>query len=190
MIKIEDIAIKSVSVVVPDQELVCKELGGLFGEKEIKRIVTSSGISRLRISEKNQTASDLCFESAQVLIKDNNLEEIKGIVFVSQTPDFILPSTSATLQSRLGLSSNVVTFDINGGCTGYIHGLYLAVLSASSINGDVLLLAGDTISRHICEKDRSLRLIMGDAGSATIVGPSAGKEMAFSFSRTDRGVDS
>lgn len=178
--KVEKVSIKAVSVTVPGKKIRCSDFDEMFGTKEVARISRSSGISELRIVENGQTTSDLCVEAATPLL-GRFKETIGGIVFVSQTPDYILPSTSSTLQNRLGLKKDIVTYDINSGCTGYVHGLYIAALMAASLNGDILVCAGDTISRHISEKDRSLKLIMGDAGSSTIVGPSVGKKMGFSF---------
>ena len=178
--KVEGVAVKAVSTAVPRKIIRCHDFDDLFGIREISRIERSSGISALRVAEEGQTASDLCVEATGPLLK-SGVEGIRGVVFVSQTPDYILPATSATLQDRLGLRQDTVTFDINGGCTGYVHGLFLAALLASSLQGNVLVCAGDVISKHISERDRSLKLIMGDAGSSTIVGPSGGEGMDFSF---------
>jgi len=48
--------------------------------------------------------------------------------FVTQTPDDLMPGVAVQLQHRLGLSKDVVAFDINYGCSGYIYGLYQAAM--------------------------------------------------------------
>lgn len=172
--------VKSIASAIPKDIQLNSDFAELFGSKEIARISKSSGISSLRVS-KQHTASDLCQEAAQLLLNDTDRSEIKGIVFVSQTPDFILPATSCTLQNRLGLPTDIVTYDVNGGCCGFIHGLHLASMLSESHNGDILLLCGDTITKHISPKDRSLRLIMGDAGTAALVGRSDAEASPFRF---------
>ena len=85
-----------------------------FKEGEAEKVIASTGIERRHIADGNTTSGDLCYKAAEKLI-DNlgwNREEIDCLVFVSQTPDYILPSTSCILQGRLGLSQNCYTIDI------------------------------------------------------------------------------
>jgi len=178
--RVEHVGIRAISVAVPRRRVRCSDFGELFGVKEVSRIVASSGISELRIVEEGQTASDLCAEAALPLL-ENRRDGIRAVVFVSQTPDYILPATGAALQHRLGLPQDIVAYDVSSGCTGYLHGLSLASMLSSASGGDVLLCAGDAISGYVSERDRSLRLIMGDAGSATLVGPSEGSSLPFRF---------
>jgi 3-oxoacyl-[acyl-carrier-protein] synthase-3 len=101
--------------------------------------------------------------------------DVDGIVFVSQTPDHILPATSVCLQHRLGLPTSAPAFDIPYGCSGYIYGLFqAALLIHAGACRNVLVCAGDTISRFIHPKDRSVRMVFGDAGTATLVSRGTG----------------
>jgi 3-oxoacyl-[acyl-carrier-protein] synthase-3 len=96
--------------------------------------------------------------------------EIDGIVFVSQTPDHIMPATSAILQHRLGLERRVAAFDISYGCSGYVYGLLQAdLLVSAGLCRSVLVCAGDTTTRVVNPRDRALRMLFGDGGSATLV---------------------
>ncbi len=40
------------------------------------------------------------------------------MIFVSQTPDYILPATSCVLHGTMGLKKNCVCLDISLGCSG------------------------------------------------------------------------
>jgi 3-oxoacyl-[acyl-carrier-protein] synthase-3 len=109
---------------------------------------------------------------------------IDGIVFVSQTPDYILPATSAALQHRLGIPIESVAFDINYGCSGYIYGLFQAALLVSTgACENVLVCAGDVTTQLINHQDRSVRMLFGDAGSASLVSKGE-NSMAFNI-KTD-----
>ena len=90
------------------------------GEKVLK----STGI-RYRHLAKDITASDLCYEAACDMFTqlDISKSDVEILIFVSQTPDFILPATAPILQHRLELDSHVAAFDINMGCSGYVYGL-------------------------------------------------------------------
>ncbi len=132
----------------------------------------STGISNTRYVDDNVSASDLCYHSANHIIEGLGIdrESIDGLIFVSQTRDFIMPQTSFILQDKLGLKKETICFDMPLGCTGYIQGLYQASLLINSGSCQkVLLLCGDALSKYIDEDDKSLKCLIGDAGSATLI---------------------
>jgi 3-oxoacyl-[acyl-carrier-protein] synthase-3 len=164
--------ILAISSAVPANKLELKDLSGCFSELEINKIIRTTGISSVRIANDNITSADLCFESAEKLLFETKIprSSIGALIFVSQTADFKLPQTSHILQSRLGLNKETYCLDIPLGCSGYIHGLLQASLLLNSGCCDyALVLAGDTTSKMINNLDRSLRMVFGDAGSATLV---------------------
>ncbi len=180
-VSINGICIKGISSCIPKNQLDLKDLSKQFGELEVERIIKSTGIEKIRIADEGTCASDLCASAANYLMSETHLNpnEIDGLIFVSETPDYIIPATSVILQHKLGLPTSSVVFDINYGCSGYIYGLYLASLLVSSKScKNVLLLVGDVITPFVNKLDRSLRMILGDAGSASII--SEGDEK-FSF---------
>jgi 3-oxoacyl-[acyl-carrier-protein] synthase-3 len=169
---IENIKVAAITSYLPINELELASLGNLYGEKEVSSIIKTTGIERVRIAGDNQTSSDMCFEAAQLLIENEKIDrqEIGGLVFVSQTSDYILPATSIILQDRLGLSTETVCLDVHYGCSGYVYGIFQAALWISSGACDkVLVLAGDTSSKMINPKDKSLKMVFGDCGTATLV---------------------
>lgn len=167
-----NIAIKAITAYLPEQVLEMTSLSKEYGEKEVANIIKATGVNRVHIADENETSSDMCFKAANYLIEKENIDrdKIDGVIFVSQTTDYILPSTSIILQDRLGLSKETVCIDIHYGCSGYIYGLYQAALWISSNScKNVLLLAGDTTSRMIHPLDKSLRMVFGDAGTASLI---------------------
>jgi 3-oxoacyl-[acyl-carrier-protein] synthase-3 len=88
-----------------------------------------------------------------------------------------LPATACTLQHRLGLPDSCGAIDFNQGCSGYIYGLHLArALVTSGSARNVLLLTGETYSKFIHPRDRSVRVLFGDAATASLIsvdGPGA-----------------
>lgn len=137
---------------------------------DLEKITSSAGVKARHIASASVCSSDLCQAAAENLLKTLAWERssIDLLVFVSQTPDYILPATSCLLHSRLGLSKECAAFDINLGCSGYVYGLSVV---ATHINAKAakraLLLVGDTISKVISPCDRSVAYLFGDAGSAT-----------------------
>lgn len=181
------VSIDAIASTVPPrlQELNEEFLGISF--EDIQKITRITGISSVSIASKSVTASDLCVHSAKSLLESNPLlrNEIDAVIFVSQSRDFILPSTSSIIQNTLNLSSDCLCFDIPSGCTGYLHGLFVSsALIASKSCKKVLLLCGETNSKLINEKDKSVSMIFGDAGSATVLGLKSNANSFFAF-RTD-----
>ena len=153
-------------------EINLVELSSIYGEKETKKIILSTGISKIRVADETTTAADLCYAAATQILDEGGIDrsDVDGIVFMSQTPDYVLPTTSIILQHRLGLSKDVVAFDISYGCTAYIYGLLQAsLLISTGCCKKVLMLAGDVITRYVHPMDRSVRMVFGDGGSATLL---------------------
>ena len=169
---IDNVCLSSIATCVPSQVVNLIDLGKKYGFSDVDRVCKTTGIYSIREASEETTTSDLCLKAAQLIFdREPGLKEIiDGIVFVSQTADYKLPQTSHIIQHKLGLSSDTICFDMPIGCNGYIYGLYQAslLISSSSCN-NVLVLAGDTSTKLINEKDRSVRLVFGDAGTASIV---------------------
>lgn len=169
---IQGVAVRAIAAALPAKRVdVIADLAPTFGAEEIAKIARSTGIRAFRQVE-NQTTSDLCVAAVRELEKRGSvdLKSVDALIFVTQTPDYLMPATGAVLQNTLGLPQSAITFDVNSGCAGYVHGLYLAAsLIAGSGVQRVLVLAGDTSTRLIHPEDRALRVLFGDAGSATLV---------------------
>lgn len=169
---LSNLNISAVSAVVPQQSVTMAEFYQRFGENEVKRISRSTGISSLKVAPKAMKTSDLCVKASEVLFDKLSVsrESIDAVIFVSQTPDYIMPATSCLLQQRLGLSKDVLAFDLNYGCSGYIYGLYQAGLLISSGQCQrVLLCVGDTMTKHLDPADQKTQLILGDGAAATLI---------------------
>jgi len=135
------------------------------------KFINTTGVEEKRVTL-DHCASDLCFESADKLLEDLKLDRsgIQLLIFVSQTPNYKLPITSAILQDRLKLSESCICLDIPLGCSGYVYGLYVAssLISSGQIKKG-LLLVGDTISKEIEDTDISTKDLFGDSGTCTIL---------------------
>jgi len=143
-----------------------------LGAKTVNDIAKMTGVKSRYWADEGQTTADLCIAAAQRLAEGGNfdLKDCDAVIFVSQTPDYILPGSAFIAHRALGLSSSCTCLDINSGCSGYVLGLSLAYdLIKAGRYKNVLLLAGDTISKTITSQDRSTAMIFGDAGTATLI---------------------
>jgi 3-oxoacyl-[acyl-carrier-protein] synthase-3 len=93
---------------------------------------------------------------------------VDALIFVTQSQDYFLPSTSCIVQQWLRLSDRCAALDVGLGCSGYPYGLWLSSMMLTSGGmSRVLLLHGETPTRFADSADRSVALLFGDAGSAT-----------------------
>lgn len=180
------VKISGIASALPKEIFDLSSLSESYGANEVAKIIKATGIERVHLAPEGKTTSDYCVAAAEALIPKIGMskDDIDGIVFVTETPDYIVPHTSAIIQDRLGLSHWTIAFDINYGCAGYVYGIFQAcMLVESGYCKNVLLCAGDTLSRYVNPRDRALRMVLGDAGTATIVSRSEKEEQdtAFSF---------
>ncbi|WP_396192853.1 3-oxoacyl-ACP synthase III family protein [Flavobacterium sp.] len=188
LFEVENIHIEGISACVPKNLVKTSDLE-LFSEKEAQVFSQNTGIKQRYISDGSICASDLCFQAATNIIEKLNWvkEEIDVLIFISQSPDYILPATSNLLQNRLGLSKDCFCLDVSLGCSGYIYGLSLIsnLLQNSKFN-KALLLVGDTISTYSSPNDKSVYPLFGDAGTATAIQFDSEKNSKWTF---DIGTD-
>ncbi len=169
---ISGVAIKGICSAVPKKVVKTDAVNSVFSEKELRKFIKTTGIKERRFVEDDVCASDLGFYAANKLIEDLDIDKnsINAIVFLSQTPDYKIPFTSNILQEKLGLSTEIFTYDINAGCAGYISGLAFCMSLAKMDNIDkVLLITAETMSKILSKKDRSTSLMFGDGAAATLI---------------------
>jgi len=191
-IKYNNIGLKAVAACVPKNISFNNELKDLIGVEELEKTIHSIGIKEKRFVDDDVCTSDLCFKAAEKLLCDLkiNPEEIDGIIFVSQTPDYRQPSTAPLLQYKLGLKKDAFAFDINMACSGYVYGLSVAYSFASQLGVDnVLLLVGETMSKTVSNDDKVAFPLFGDAGSASLISKGDFGSSFFSLNSDGSGHD-
>lgn len=146
---------------------------------DMKNVEVKSGVVQRHIAADNETAFDLAAKAADKLFASgkHDKDEIDAVIFCTQTPDYVLPSNAFLLHNYLNLKQEVLAFDYNLACSGYVYGLTIArslILSGTVHN--VLLATGDTYSRFINKKDRSARVLFGDGAAVSLLTASSNDE--------------
>jgi len=131
-----------------------------------------AGVKTRRVADAKTCSSDLCLAAAKDVLEaiDWTPESIDVLIFVTQSPDYFLPSTACLIHRDLGLSDQCAAFDVGLGCSGYPYALWLAsmMLQGPGVKR-VLVLHGETPTKFVEHSDRSVALLFGDAGSATAI---------------------
>ena len=141
-----------------------------ISKKERESIIKRIGVETRRIADKGVTTADLCVVATEKLLHDLKWErsEIELLVFVSQSHDYLVPTTACIIQDRLGLSTSCMAFDIGMGCSGFLYGLSsVGSMMQSGAIKKALLLAGDISTLTTTYRDKSTYPLFGDGGSVT-----------------------
>jgi 3-oxoacyl-[acyl-carrier-protein] synthase-3 len=168
---ISGIKIAAITASIPSKILDSEFFSTLYGEKEVARVTRGTGIGSIR-SGVGLTTADMVEAAASQLLCNVSLDksDIDGLIVVTQTPDDWSPGTAFAIHQRFGLSTNCFLVDINSGCAGYVNGLIQAAsLVASGTCSNVLLCTGDINTRLVDDDDQRVRMLFGDAASATLV---------------------
>jgi 3-oxoacyl-[acyl-carrier-protein] synthase-3 len=167
-LEFKNVRIAGIAAGVPKDVDKPKSRNAAYSDEEFSKSV---GVLETRFNPKF-TTSDLCYGAAEQLISDLSWDksEIDAIVFVSQTPDYILPATACILQDRLGLSKECYAADVSLGCSGWVYGLSLvAGLLGNGNFKKVLLMVGDARGRRAPISGAIRDHLFGFAGTVTAV---------------------
>jgi len=96
------------------------------------------------------------------------------------TGDQFTPSTANFIQAKLGLEHQVMSFDINAACTGFVYALEIATSMLSSGRfRSALVIGGEKLTNVIDYTDRNTCVLFGDGAGAMIIEP--GDQDAFFY---------
>ena len=168
LFSVDNVRLAGISAAIPKKEVRNQSLG-MFKENEAAQFIRTTGIDSRRISGNHLSASQLCIASASQLLDELNwnVNDIDILIFVSQTPDQLIPGTATSIQHKLGLPKTCMALDINQGCSGYVYGLSILASLLSEQLKKGLLLVGDTITDLLDPNDKSVVPVFSDAGTAT-----------------------
>ena len=186
------IKINSSTYYLPEKKEDNRDLKRDNPDWDMSKISEKTGIFARSIAHFHQTAVDLAFEAGSKLLKDISFkEDIDLIVLVTQSPDYVLPTSACILQDRLGLSKECMAFDINLGCSGFVYALsVVGSLIESGVAKKGLVLCSDTYTKYIRRNDRTCRPLFSDGASATLLTASDSDDIGpFIFGTDGSGYD-
>jgi 3-oxoacyl-[acyl-carrier-protein] synthase-3 len=157
---------------VPDNKLTNEDLTQ-FVETSDEWIYSRTGIKERRIS-KGQSTLDLAEKASLKAIEmaDIDVNKIDLLIVATVTSDYAFPGVANLLQARLGLK-NIMAFDINAACSGFIYALQIAdkMIKSGSYNY-ALIVGAEILSRLTDWRDRNTCVLFGDGAGAMIIGQS------------------
>ncbi|MDR0870652.1 MAG: ketoacyl-ACP synthase III [Planctomycetaceae bacterium] len=171
--------IKSIAVYLPEHYLDNAELERCFSNWTEEKIVRKLGIQRRPIAAAGETSADMAVKAAEKFFEHTKYEPegIGFVLFCTQSPDYLLPTSACLIHEKLGLPKSCGAMDFNLGCSGYIYGLSLAkgLIENGTVN-NVLFITSETYSKYINPLDRATRPLFGDGAAATFITAVKGEE--------------
>ncbi len=134
-------------------------------------IVQRTGIERRHVIADGEGTSDLIVRAAQKALADAKMpiDQIDLILVATLSGDYKMPATACIVQAKLG-AKNVMSFDLNAACTGFVYGLIVAdQFIKTGFYKNVLVVGAETLTRIISYKDRDTCILFGDGAGAFIV---------------------
>ncbi|MDY6326669.1 MAG: ketoacyl-ACP synthase III [Bacteroidales bacterium] len=173
---VKGVRIEAIAACVPENKVDNFEFAKAHFKEDMTSNLKALGVLERRVAVKEETtAMDFCVAAAEKIFAEGGVkkEDIGAVIFVTLTPDCLMPNNSTYAQYLLGLDKGVATFDINHACPGYVFGLWNAALIAQNTQKKVLLLDGDINSKYVSPWDKNTALLFGDAGTASVISPDA-----------------
>ena len=167
-------AITGLLTIVPAHERkFVDEMGNFnFSPARSRKLAEVMGYDAHRIVDGQVCSSDLAVAALEHLFATGRLarEDIGALIFVTQTPDYLMPGTSKVVHGRLGLHRDVFCLDVNQGCAGFLIGAMLGfmLLDQPSV-GKVVVVNADVLSRKVSPRDRNSYPLIGDAASVAVL---------------------
>lgn len=186
------VAIKDIAYYLPEQAVTNEWLAAEHPDWDMDLVEARSGVMKRHIAGEGETSLDLAMHACDRLFAANEAarESVDCIIFCTQSPDYIMPPNATVLHGMLGMTEDVLAFDINLACSGFVYGLALAqglIMSGQARN--VLLVTAETYSKYIHRLDRSARVLFGDGAAVTLLAASGSTQGIIDLKCSSSGKD-
>jgi 3-oxoacyl-[acyl-carrier-protein] synthase-3 len=133
---------------------------------EASSLIAKTGIPV--VFESTVSIGELATDSLLKLINRNPEVKIDCLICVSQSSDFNLPGLANFLQQKSGLPSTTFLIDVNQGCAGFVHALFIASKLLDQWS-NIVIVCADRYREKLNPADRSTNAVFSDGATATLI---------------------
>ena len=134
-------------------------------------IRSRTGIQSRHIA-KDETTLSLALEAATKALGKAGIgrERIGVVICATVSNEMRCPSLACYLQRDLGLREDILAFDLNAACSGFIYAL---IVASRFVNDDcyALVVGTEVLSRFMDFTDRDTCVLFGDGAGAALLAP-------------------
>jgi 3-oxoacyl-[acyl-carrier-protein] synthase III len=168
-----NVQILSTGSYVPERVVTNAEVDALIGESTDAWLVANVGIRERRWMAPDQVTSDLIVEASQKALERAGISasDLDLIIVSTDTPDYLSPSTSVVVQSKLG-AEKAGCYDVNSACAGWVTALDQGAryLMTEPTMKYILVAGGYGMSRYLDFKDKKTANLFADGAGAVVLG--------------------
>ena len=165
---------------VPERVVTNAEVDALMGESTNDWLIANVGIRERRWMAPDQVTSDLIVEASKKALERAEISafDLDLIIVSTDTPDYLSPSTSVVVQSKLG-ADKAGSYDVNSACAGWVTALDQGAryLMTEPQMKYILVAGGYGMSRFLDFKDKKTANLFADGAGAVVLG--VGEEQGF-----------
>ena len=159
--------ISYIDIDLPEEYHCIEDLGKVY-DTDPSKILSKTGFDKLYYYDKKTTSVDVGERLLKKFVKEASIKP-EAIIFVTQSPDHLLPSCSCIIEGRMNFSIKYC-LDVNMGCSGLVYGLSVlnSLISSKIVNNGVIICC-DMYTKFINPSDRSTKTIFSDGGSLSFL---------------------
>ena len=163
--------VADIATYVPEGRLTNADLAKMVDTSD-EWIVQRTGIRERSIAAGDQFASDLCLEAVRRLRdRAGSFDRVDTVIAATSTADYVFPGLAAQVQYGAGLA-HAGAFDVGAACAGFPYALNVAsALVSSGQAREVLVVAGEVMTKALDYTDRATCILFGDGAGAALVVP-------------------
>lgn len=137
-------------------------------------IEARTGIVERRWADEGEALSDLAVAAGAAALRQSGVDpkSIGLLILATSTPDHLLPPSAPLVAHRLELGG-AGAIDMAGACAGFLYALAFGHGFAAAQKTQVLVIAGNLLSRRINFAERDTAVLFSDAAGAVVLGPTS-----------------
>lgn len=169
--------IRSVASYLPQKRVSNDDLAKIVDTND-EWIRSHTGIGFRHIADDSEAVSDLVATAAKRALQKAGIaaQDISLIILATSTQDYLaFPSTACIVQNKIG-ATKAAAFDLSAACSGFVYSVSLAEAMIKANGGNVLVLAGDVLSRILDWSDRNTCVLFGDGAGAALLSADPGAD--------------
>lgn len=119
-----------------------------------------------------ETNAEMAAKAAEEAMKAANItaDKIGCCIVATFTPDQVTPSVACHVQKLLNLPEDIMAYDMNAACTGFLYGLKTVYgLLLQQPDKYALLIGSEVISKYLNFEDRTTCVLFGDGAGAAVI---------------------
>jgi 3-oxoacyl-[acyl-carrier-protein] synthase-3 len=135
-------------------------------------IKTRTGMEKRHFCGEEESNTAFAAAAAKIAIERAGIspDEIGVLVVATLSADNFAPSTACLVQRELGLPDDMICFDLNAACSGFIFGLETVHgLLLQSEKKYAVLIGSEVLSKKLDMTDRGTCVLFGDGAGAVVL---------------------